>query len=212
MIKFLNCLTFVGILTGCSMLPVSSPAIPIDTSLSSILAEDPTAVVEGCGHQPISGYTFCRKMEGQKASDVLIFITPSVICKKKPCIFVKIFSPQADMVSSFHVAEGQTKSEIPWSLLINKDKFTLQDRGFWPFVYQMNFTDSDGFERSLSMEGEIRLRVYKDGYLPLKNGQSDPMFAWEFIEGGVKIKITTGGRTYVAPIKKKAINGTNPNN
>ena len=160
MIKLLKNLTFTGFLTGCALLPVSGPDIPLDNIIPSIIAEDPTAVIEGCGHQPISGYTFCRKTEGQKSTDVLIFITPPIICAKKPCIFIKVYSPQSDMVLSFNVLEGQTRSEVSWKQLIGKEHFSLQDRGFWSFIYHMTFTDSEGFERTLSMEGEIRLRIF----------------------------------------------------
>jgi hypothetical protein len=139
-------------------------------------------------------------MEGQSALDGLVFITPPVKCVKNDCGYVKIFSPAADQIISFKVARGLTRTIIAWNLLIGREQFALQDRGFWPFTYQMTFTDSDGFERTLVMEGEIRLRVYKKGYLPLHNSQDDAQFAWEFLDGGRKIKITSGGRSYVAPV------------
>jgi hypothetical protein len=106
------------------------------------------------------------------------------------------------MLMSISVPKGQTRTEIAWKELLGREAFTLDDRGLWPFIYQIKFTGSDGFEHTLVMEGEIRLRIYKKGYLPLVTGQDDPSFAWEFIEGGSLIKITTKGRTFIVPINK----------
>lgn len=177
---------------------VTAP-LPKDHSIEAVKAQDATAPVEGCDQPLASGYVYCRKMEGQPSTDSLIFITPPVKCSKKSCAYIKIFSPSSDQILGIDVPRGQTRTVIAWKELLGREAFTLQDRGLWPFIYHIYFTDNDGFDHTLLMEGEIRLRVYTKDYFPLKNGQSDPSFAWEFIENGQQIKITTKGRVYIAP-------------
>lgn len=173
--------------------------------MPSIEAQNPTAVIEGCGNQPISGYAYCRKREGSPTTQNIVFIVPPVDCNSpESCVSIKLFRNNSDLVIGLNIPKGQTRAEVSWKSIVGRDHFALGDRGFWPFLYQIKYKDNKGLDRSLVTEGEIRLRVYAKDYLPLHESLDDPAFYWEFIENGTKIKITTSGRTYVAPVNTKS--------
>lgn len=187
-------LSTVLLVLGCSHAPRQQ-----DRSVKAIEAHDATGLVEGCGHQPVVGYTYCRMVEGLPTQGSLVFLAPPITCKQNTCVLLKIYSPMGQTVTAHGFAKGQTRLEVPWRAIVSRDKFEVQDRGFWPFTMLLSFTDSEGQDRSLLVEGEVRLRVHKAGYTPLNHTAVDPSFTWEFIESGTVIKMTTGGRAYVAP-------------
>ena len=87
--------------------------------------------------------------------------------------------------------------EIPWKKLLNREHFTVGDRGFWPFTYEIKWVDQDGKPRRTMAEGEIRLRVLRKEYIPLTNVSEDPAFVWKWKERGQVVKMTTGARVSV---------------
>lgn len=190
----------IGVLAvlGCSNMRVRQD--PLSTAQ---YAGDKTALIEGCGHQPVAGYTYCRVFEGGATNQSLVFLAPPVKCLSPTCVYIKVLRPTGEPTLALSFRKGETRMSVPWSDLISRPTFEVEDRGFWPFVYQIKYLDQDGFERTLVTEGEIRLRVLKKDYQPLHETAHDPSFTWEFIEGGSKIKMTTGGRTYVSPSEKK---------
>lgn len=167
--------------------------------MAAVEANDTTAIIEGCGNQPIAGYTYCRRRDGSPTESVVSFIVPPVDCGLDSCVNIKVYRPDSEIALGLNIPKGQTRLDVPWKMIVGRNQFTLGDRGFWPVIYQITYLDEKGRDKLLVVEGEIRLRVYSKDYLPLHESLDDPAFKWEFIESSTKIKMTTSGRTYVAP-------------
>jgi hypothetical protein len=169
-----------------------------DQAIAAIAAGDYTALIEGCGNQLVSGYTYCRKVDGVSTDELLYFVAPATEClSKTSCVSFKVFNPDGSVAFGGEVPRGTTRVAIKWSDLTKKPVFTNQDRGFWQFIYDIKWLDLDGNERMTRSLGEIRLRVLPKTYLPLNEVSSDPNFVWQWSENGVVVKMTTGARTYV---------------
>lgn len=181
---------------------VYRPYVRKDKLMPAILANDYTALIEGCGHQVISGYTYCRKTEGAVADEDLVFVGPITNCNRTSCVEFKVYGPDGSIVFGSSIPKKQTRKAIPWNALLKRDTFEIQDRGFWIYTYNVFWLDSDGNENMSVSEGEIRLRILKDNYTSLADVESDSNFAWQWKDkSGAIIKITTGMRTYVSKIK-----------
>jgi hypothetical protein len=174
-----------------------TPNIKIDSVMAAHEAGDVTVIIEGCGHQPIVGYTYCRKQEGSAVENVFWLYAPPVTCETHPCVFWKIFLPTGELALGGNFEQNQTKIQVSWADLLKTDKFDLGHRGFYPVVMTVKWIDNDKRERQTVVDGEIRLRVFKRGYIPLNNASADPNFAIEWVQDGRPMKVTTGGRAYV---------------
>ena len=168
---------------------------------------DYTALVQACDEEITTGFAYCRRPDGASTKDDMItFLAPAVSCKEPPCVYVKIFNSAGKPIHSLAFPQGVTRMEASWMTLTKKDRFSVGDRGFWPFFYEIRFSSLDGIERSLKTDGEIRLRVITDSYYPLHNDPEDRFYKWKWQEERQTIKMTTGGRTYVSP-KAKNVRG-----
>lgn len=172
--------------------------VPIDPITDgSLLDGDVTSLVEGCGNQPAVGFTYCRVQEGQAADQSLWFLGPPAQCDQpESCVFIKVWSSGGQLIWGTSIPKGQTRIEVPWKLLLGRDKFERADRGFWTFNTEVFFKDQDGRERFAKSQGDIVLRVYRAGYLPLNAIESDPAFLWSWIDGKCSFKMTSGLRTF----------------
>jgi hypothetical protein len=170
-----------------------------DAQASAIESGDETGLIEGCGQQVTSGLTFCRKQEGDAGTDAVYFIAPPAKCLGDgPCVSFKIYFPDDTPTYGDTIAQGATRSKpITWATLLHKPTFDLSDRGLWPFSYDVKWIDQNGKEQHSYSDGEIVLRVYKKGYLPLAQVQGDPNFVWSWLENGIPVKMTTGMRVWV---------------
>lgn len=182
----------VAVSIGCTHRGVSE-----DHSMPPILAQDTTLVVEGCGHPPIVGYTYCRKYEGDDAKGNLIFHLPPVKCQKSDCIYVKILSPVGRPAVGFSLSEGKTRLEVSWKSLLGRDVFETGDRGFWIVIAEIHYLSESGLLKKTIIEGEIRLRVLSSKYSSLENIESDPNFVWLWRDNNRKFKMTSNGRIYL---------------
>lgn len=172
--------------------------VRLDTAMAAIEGGDMTALIEGCGNQLVSGYTYCRVREGQVATtDTLFFVSPVVKCNTKPCVTFKVYFPDGSPTLGGSIPEGQTRVGILWKDIVKRDTFELGDRGFWPYTYEVHFMDPQGLEHTMRSEGEIRMRVISKAYVPLADVAEDSNFAWRWIENGTPVKLTTGARTYI---------------
>jgi len=181
----------------CSLVQVTP-----DTIMSAVEAEDYTVLIEGCGNQLVPGYTYCRVREGDSTGHNIALVGPPTVCKKPDaCIFYKIYFPDGSPSIGGGIPKGQTKVEIPWTDLTKKTQFEVGDRGFWPITMEVYWIDPDGNEMQSFAIGEIRLRVFRQEYLPLNNVASDPNFVWVWNQDGLTVKMTTGIRAYVAEKK-----------
>lgn len=171
--------------------------VRLDTAMAAVDAGDFTAIVEGCGHQPVVGYTYCRKQEGEATNDKITFIAPPSSCLgSEPCSSLKVFYPDGSPTLGLDFPKKTGRLAIGWSDLTKKPTFDSGDRGFWPFVTTVRYLGEDGKERTSVAEGEIRLRVYRNGYLPLNEVREDQAYAWKWASGGFIYRMTTGARAY----------------
>jgi hypothetical protein len=179
----------------------------IDTAMGAQEAGDFTALIEGCGGQPIPGYTYCRVMEGDSANVALTFIFPPTQCKpwkrsdgsvENRCAFWKVFFPGTQLPAlGDGVAPGVTAVTVQWSDIIKDSQFRQGYAAYWPILFEIHFTDKDGRDRVSFADGELRLRVLKKGYISLQSIKDDPAFAWVWSMGRHVFKMTTGARVYV---------------
>lgn len=197
-VKYLSLFAFLLMASKCA-----TPQKP-DQGMSALEGGDYTALIEGCGHQLVPGYTYCRFVEGEvKNSDVVYFVGPSVECSRDDaCVFIQVFFPTGGIPSfAGKIPKGETRLAVEWKELLQRSFVTKGDRGFWPFIYTIYWTDVDGNEQITKTLGEIRVRVISSEYTPLHMSEHDPNFIWEWTENNqLKVKMTGGGRTYVEPL------------
>ena len=168
-----------------------------DAAMAAIEGGDYTVILEGCGNQPVVGYTYCKVTEGDASGLGLTIHVPPVACKEAQCVFWKVYFPDGSPDLGGAVPRGQTQATLSWKDLIHRDKFWAGDRGFWPISLEVHWIDTDGRDRTSWAEGEIRLRVLKMGYQSLENVRDDPNFVWAWTSGGIQMKATSGMRAYV---------------
>ena len=80
---------------------------------------------------------------------------------------------------------------------MKRTEFKKGDTGFWGVRYWIKWVDTKGKTRRTVTDGVIYLIVTDKKYISLHSVEGDPNFAWNFIDNGVEVKMTTGGRTYV---------------
>lgn len=180
---------------------LKSPRIIMDAGISAVEGGDATAIVAGCGNQPVVGYTYCRKTEGDETvKEKITFYAPiqNKDCPREfPCTTGKIFLPDGSVVG-IEFKNGATKAEMNWEQILKRPKFEKFDRGFYLFTLETQYLDGTGQQRFIFQEGEIRLRVIGKGYIPLHEVPSDKNFTYSWKVDGHTMKLTTGGRAYVS--------------
>lgn len=173
--------------------------LPVDSAMSAIDGLDKTALVEACGNQLVPGYTYCRKTEGTTTDEFINFIAPPAQCKQYPCVILKVFFPDNSQETyAYEFRKGEIVHKVAWKEILDRDIFSIDDRGFWPFMYKIKWVDQDGRERTSITEGEIRLRVLKKRYEALNDAQDNENFVWKYKYKNVQIKMTSSGRTFVS--------------
>lgn len=195
------CATFLILCnTACAM---SKGRVALDpVTPSSILDSDATGLVEGCGNQPIVGFTYCRVQEGQNANQQIWFIGPPAVCdQKEGCVFIKVWNNQGQLVWGGSIEKGKTRVPVNWNTLVSSPTFEVSHRGFWTWNMEVFWKDPDGRRRTSSAQGDIVLRVYRNGYLPLHEVSSDPAFVWSWSEGGFLYRMTSGLRAFIKKVR-----------
>lgn len=182
---------------GLSAARCSTYAVKMDSSANAAEAGDATAIIEGCGSQPVVGYTYCRFEEGMNAETTFLTLhVPPAICDRESCVDVQIFFPDSSPTLGFTIPRGETKALIQMSELIKRKEFTKQDRGFWGILMTIHYIGPDG-ERLTFAEGEIRVRVTSKNYVPLHEVKDNREYAWRwFDKEGHVFRMTTSGRAY----------------
>ena len=194
--------TLLGVILA--LIPTSACAaskrLKIDpVTPSTVLDGDATGLVQACGHQPIVGFTYCRLQEGDNAGQTIAFIGPPAKCKREDsCVFFKVWNQQGQLVFGGSLPKGTTSINVAWkTLLSGRDQFQINDRGFWTFNTEVFWIDPDGRERTSTSQGDIVLRIYKKGYLPLNGVREDPSFVWEWTNNEFIYKMTSSLRAYI---------------
>lgn len=172
-----------------------------DNAMAAIEAEDFTGLIEGCGKQLIAGFDYCRVQEGDNANQEISFIGPPSACREDACVFIKVYDNKGNVAWGGSIPRGKTRVTVPWKELLKSDTFTLGQRGFYTYNHEVHWVDTEGRDRVSYSQGEIVLRVYKKGYMPLNNVSDDPNFAWSWREGDRLVKMTTGMRVYVGEVQ-----------
>lgn len=159
---------------------------------------DASAIIEGCGHQPIVGFTYCRVEAGSSASQMLSFIGPPSKCDQaQGCVYFKVWDGSGQVVWGGSIPKGQTRVSVAWSALLSGASFQVNHRGTWTWNETVYWRDTDGRERISKAQGDLVLRVYQSGYIPLQEVGSDPAFVWTWVDGNCVYKMTSGLRAYV---------------
>lgn len=170
-----------------------------DTNTDSSLVDgDATSLIEGCGQQPSPLGAFCRMEEGQVLdARALAFIGPPAQCDREACVYIKVWDPQGKLLWGDSIKKGQTRVSVKWPVLLGRDTVQAGDRGLYNWNTDVYWKDVDGKEHLTRSQGDLLLRVFKKGYLPLDQVRSDANFAWVWTEGGYIYKVTTGLRAFV---------------
>lgn len=184
-------------------LSCSTGRVALDPVTSSTASDgDGTGIVEGCGNQPIVGFSYCRMSEGDNTSQKISFIGPPAKCNQKDaCVFIKIWNNQNQLVAGPSIPKGKTRVDLSWQDLVQSPTFQVGMRGIWTWNTVVYYLGPDGKERRSVAQGDIVLRVYKKGYVDLHTIDDDPAYVWEWTEGSNSYKMTSGLR---AVVKKAA--------
>lgn len=170
---------------------------------SAILDGDATAIIEGCGNEPIVGFTYCRKEAGSSTNEVITFIGPPAICDRDACVFIKIWDNLGNLVWGSQFEKGKTRLPIGWEKLLSGSKtFETNFRGLFSWELEVFWKDANNRENKSVATGDLILRIFNRGYIPLSAVDGDSSFAWLWRDGGFDFKVTTGLRAYVGKSKK----------
>ena len=179
-------------------------AVQPDAVQDAILAGDATGLVEGCGNQPVVGFTYCRLVEGDAADQTISFIGPPAKCNDPDsCVFIKVFNQAGQIAWGGSIPKDQTRVYVSWRKLLGCQdppatcQFQVGNRGFWTYDHEVHWIDPDGHDRKSISQGDIVLRVYHQGYTPLDKVEADPNFVWSWVDGNFIYHMTTGLRAYV---------------
>lgn len=196
MFRLIVCLLGLVVANCATARPVTK-----DTQMGAMEAGDYTALIEGCGNQLVPGYTYCRKLEGSVADENLYFVVPITRCARTDfCASFKVYLPSGEPAYGASIPKGESRAEVPWKTILGRDTFQVGDRGFWLYTYEIHYTGTDFKDYVIYSEGEIRMRVVKQGYTALQNIEDDPNFTL-FLHNkktGVDVKMTSTARTYVS--------------
>ena len=169
---------------------------PDISSVFAAEANDKTVIIEGCGNQPVVGYTYCRVREGAPVDGTVTFVAPPSKCKTEPCVTFTVYYPTGEHAKSIVVPRDQTRVAVTWRDLVKREVFVRGDRGFWPVVMTYRWIDMNEQEFEFTVEGEMRLRVIAKEYLSLHESAEDPNLVWRWSDGNSKYGFSTAGRAY----------------
>ena len=180
-------------------LSVSCSTVVIDESAHAAESNDTSVIIEGCGNQPISGFTYCRRSVGQiNDTDVVYVHIPESNCERESCVEILVFSPTGGQGSPTFVRKGARLHPIHWADLTGRQEFTQGDSGFWTIAMVVYWIDNEGLERRTAMIGEIRLRVLSADYVSLSQSRGEGPYAFRWrVQGGFNLGYTTSGRSAV---------------
>lgn len=172
-------------------------AVNIDSSpVFAMDANDATAIIEGCGSQPIVGYTYCKVREGDPTTGTIKIKVPLAACERQSCANVKVFFPDGSPTLGLELPRGETEIEISWKDIVKKDTFEKDARGFWPVLVEWFWVDANGFENRTIVEGEIRMRVLSREYIPLHEIRDAVQFGWRWYDNDGVYRMSTAGRAW----------------
>lgn len=182
-----------------------SKRVPVD-SIKMADTGDVTSIVEGCGNQPFVGGTFCRVEEGATTTGIISLIGPPAKCNLDECVFFKIFDTHGQLIFGKSLAKGKTRLDVQWKELIKRDTFEMADRGTWFIRTTVFWTDIDGNDQESNSTGDIVLKVFRKGYMPLNQVENDPNFVWEWVDNNQIYKMTSSLRAFTKKVESCGLN------
>lgn len=171
-------------------------AVKPDTlNVYAMEANDQTVIIQGCGSQPVTGYTYCRAREGVATAGTLrLYAPPSKCSDKESCASFQIFHPDGSPTVGIKVPKGNASVDVAWKDMVKTDTFQKDQRGFWPILLTWKWVGPDDKEHTSQAEGEVRLRVYAQKYVPLHEVREDANFVWKWADGPYHFRMSTTGR------------------
>ena len=163
-----------------------------------ILAGDATGLIDCGAGQPLVGFCYLRVIEGDSAGRSVWFIGPPAECSREDsCVFIKVWNNQGALVWGGSIPKGRTRVEVPWKTLLGADRFEVGHRGFWTFNHEVIWKNAEGREQVSVSQGDLLVRVYRQGYQPLDKVDADPNFVWTWIDGPWRYRVTSALRAFV---------------
>lgn len=202
--RFIRSFSGVTATLGCALIYTSvgcttGRVLPDTNTTSTVVANDATAMVQGCGNPPAVGIAYCRIAAGTSTDDTIYFVAPPADCKRDACAFLKVFDNTGALIFGAPFQKGETTLGVSWDVLLNLKQnvtsvpnvanvasvaaphvFDKSMRGFWSWNIQVYWLDTQGQERSTQAQGDIVLRVYDKTYVPLQAVLDDPNFVWSW--------------------------------
>lgn len=170
-----------------------APMLAEDRGVFAIEANDPTAILSGCGSSANVGFLYCRLPEGWTPTGEITVVVPPSSCGGESCARVVVFRPDGGRALDAAVPAGATRYAIPWSKLVGSSPLERAARGFWPVLVTWSWLNADGLLEQTAVEGEIRMRVYRAGYQPL--GAEPSRWMWKI--GALTFRATERGRVSI---------------
>lgn len=191
---------WTALIAFCAM-GASQCAHTVEPDISPVFAAeagDKTVIIEGCGSQPVVGYTYCRMREDVATQGKITLIAPPTECPEDSCASFIVYMPDGSPSVGYQLKRGVTRQDVLWKDLVKTDTFQKSQRGFWPVVMRWKWMSAaDGKEYESYAEGEIRLRVMAANYSALNEIHDDPNFVWAWTDGKQHFRMTTAGRASV---------------
>lgn len=159
-------------------------------------AGDATVIIEGTSPPPV-GFHYIRMQQGQVAQGSVFLQVPPAECRpeKANCVSWLVIRPDGTEFGN-EVPRKQTRVEIPLRQLFNSNTAELGSRGPFGVMLTVKWVDKDGRDRESRAEGEIYVRVVRNGYRTLHSTPKSSDFVWEWAAGTMIYRMTSGLRAY----------------
>lgn len=158
----------------------------LDPSPEAVAAQDLTLIISACENVPARGMDICRVKENAKIQSSWRLVLPvgGNFIGGELVVYYKD--------QSFTTAINEKVVEIPWSQLVKRDVWHLDDDGEALALATIRYKDDQGIEKIWKARGIAKLIVTKESYDPM------PIDS-EFYTWGTtcKIQYSTAGRSAI---------------
>lgn len=187
MIRFL----LIFFLVGCG----GKKDLVFDRSISAEQGRDLSLIFKGCGSDFERSYLFCDLQEFTiPLAEVSIFL-PRVDCSRRSCVELRILRPDGSFGYSISISRGNYHVGIPIQDVIG-ETYNIKriHDGEYRVLAQVFFDDKEGIERSVRLEGLIRVWIRASKYQ--KMGCHSPHYAWQTdLSSKCEAQFSTSGRS-----------------
>lgn len=187
MIRFL----LIFFLVGCG----GKKDLVFDRSISAEQGRDLSLIFKGCGSDFERSYLFCDLQEFTiPLAEVSIFL-PRVDCSRRSCVELRILRPDGSFAYSISISRGNYHVALPIEDIIGESNTIKRIHdGEYRVLAQVFFDDKEGVERSVRLEGLIRVWVRASNYQ--KMSCNSPHRAWaNYLTTNCEAEWSTSGRS-----------------